>query len=67
MSEAPIETLEELFMEYFPAWKNRILSIDKSNPDCIQVEIEKKGKCLFGRKTDGSIFFHHDSQILQGS
>lgn len=59
MGEVPVQTLEDIFKEYFPAWKDDISKIVHISPSIIQVTVSKKQKndtYRFGRNKDGTIF-----------
>lgn len=59
MSEVPVQTLEDIFKEYFPAWKDDISRVVRISSNIIQVTISKKHKTAtyrFGRNKDGMIF-----------
>ena len=56
MSEAAVEALEDMFLEMFGGWKDRIEKIERVNDDEIKVLLKDGHQYLFGVKPNRDVY-----------
>lgn len=56
MSEAAVETLEDMFLDMFGGWRNRIEKIEKVNADELFVKLMDGHQYRFGVKPNRDVY-----------
>lgn len=56
MSEAAVETLEDMFLDMFAGWRNRIEKMEKVNADELFVELTDGRQYRFGVKPNRDVY-----------